>query len=301
MTRITVVTACYNAVHYIEASLRSVLDQDYPDLELIVIDGGSTDGTLAVIERYRDRIAHFVSERDDGQYHAIQKGFDRATGEVLCWLNADDMHFSWSLSVVGEVFAEQQEVDWITGLPSFLNRRGQLTSVYGAMASYPREYVANGWFNRDLGGFLQQESMFWRRSLWVKAGGLDLSLRYAADFELWTRFARHAELVPVGVPLAAFRKLPGEQRSSRGAAQYDAEVASASARLGQPPALWRAISARGLVARNLARLAIRRRAPAIIYDETTARWRKVTTTRPIARVNFVDLHQQFALRHVGRV
>lgn len=296
MTRISVVTVCYNAAEFIEATLRSVLNQGYDDLEYIVIDGGSTDGTLEIIERYHDQLAYFVSEPDDGQYQAIQKGLSRATGEVMCWLNADDIMMPWALSVVGEVFASQADVYWITGQPAFLNRRGQATAVYGAVAAYPRKFIANGWYNRNLGGFLQQESMFWRRSLWEKSGGFDLSLRYAADYGLWTSFAQHTPLVPVSVPLAAFRKLPGEQRSSTGAEQYDSEVEQVMSALRPPPALWAWVSRRGLVARSLARVLTYRRSPAILYDDAAGEWRKIVTRRSIARMSLGDLMQQHALR-----
>ena len=214
----------------------------------------------------------------------------------MCWLNADDIFMPWTLSVVGEIFADYPDVDWVTGQPAFLNRRGQATAIYGAVAAYPRNFIANGWYNRTLGGFLQQESMFWRRSLWEKTEGIDLSLRYAADYRLWIDFARRAPLVPVSVPLAAFRKLPGEQRSSTGAIQYDAEVERVMAELPPPPTLWKWVARRGVVARSFARILVRRRTPAILYDETAGAWRKIVTQRPIARLSLGDLLQQHALR-----
>ncbi len=296
MTKISVVTACYNAAEFIEDTLRSILNQNYPDLELIVIDGNSTDGTQAIIEKYRDRIAYYVSEPDGGQYEAIQKGLSRATGDVMAWLNADDIYMPWTLSVVGEVFATHKDVDWITGLPAFLNRKGQMTGVYGTPACYPQNYIANGWFSGILGGYLQQESMFWRRSMWDKTDGLDLSLRLAGDFQLWTQFARHAELVPVSVPLASFRKLPGEQRSSVGADKYEAEVQQVCAGLTPAPKLWQSLAGRGLVARSLCRLMIRKSGPAILYDEAQASWRRITTRRTLSRVSLSDMRMLFALR-----
>lgn len=296
MIKITVVTVCYNAAPYIEATLRSVLDQDYGALEYIVIDGASTDGTQAIIGRYADRLAYFESEPDDGQYHAIQKGLERATGEVMCWLNADDILMPWTLSVVGDIFAAHPDVNWLTGQPAFLNRRRQLTAIYGAVAAYPQHFIANGWYNRNLGGFLQQESMFWRRVLWEKTNGLDLSLNFAADYALWKSFAQHAPLVPVSVPLSAFRKLPGEQRSSLGAEQYDAEVARVMSTLRPPPLLWAWVSQRGVIARSLARILIRQRSAAILYDELSGEWRKTVTRRSIARVSLGDLILQQALR-----
>ncbi len=297
---ISIITACYNAAPYIEATLRSVLDQEYDNLEYIVIDGGSTDGTQEIIERYKHRLACYVSEPDGGQYEAIQKGLNMATGEVMAWINADDIYMPWTLSVVGEIFDKHSQVEWITGLPGFLNKKGQITAVYAALACYPQAHIANGWYDRLHGGFLQQESMFWRRSLWEKTGGLDLSLRLAADFKLWTQCARHTPLVPVSVPLAAFRKLPGEQRSSLGSDRYDAEVAYVQKTLPRPPILWRGVAKSGVVARSLARWLIRKRGLAILYNDASQSWRIINSRRPIARLSLMDLQQQHALNRIEK-
>jgi Glycosyl transferase family 2 len=296
MIKISVITACYNAEEFIERTIRSVLDQDYSNLEYIIIDGASSDRTFDIVKRYERHLAVCVSEPDQGQYHAINRGMGYATGDVQCWLNADDVYLPWTLSVVAEIFASHPNIDWVTGLPAFLNRGGQLTGVYGQIAAYPRRHIVNGWYNRQLGGFLQQENMFWRRSLWEKSGGLDLGLRYAADYALWSKFARHAELVPVGVPLAAFRRLPGEQRSSVGAKEYDAEVAAVAQSLEQPSRIWLWLARRSLVARSLCRLLINRRAPAIIYDDAKDQWRKTESRRSISRVSLSTLILNHVLR-----
>ncbi len=194
---------------YIGQTIQSVVSQNYPNLEYIVIEGDSKDGTTEVINRFADKIAKVVIEPDGGQYHAIQKGMNMATGEVLAWINADDIYCPWTLSVVSEIFSNFPDVDWITGLTTYINEAGQCVSVANTASAYPVKYIRNGWFRSYLGGYLQQESVFWRRSLWEKVGGLDLTLSCAADFKLWTEFARHADLVTVAVPLAAFRFRPG--------------------------------------------------------------------------------------------
>ena len=89
--KISVVTVCYNMAQYIETTIKSVLSQDYPNLEYIVIDGGSTDGTQQIIEKYKDQLAYYVSEPDNGMYDAINKGFSKATGDIIAWINADDV------------------------------------------------------------------------------------------------------------------------------------------------------------------------------------------------------------------
>lgn len=240
--KISVVTVCYNMAPYIEQTLRSVLDADYPNLEYIVIDGGSTDGTQAIIERYRDRLAYYVSEPDGGMYDALAKGFERATGEVMAWLNADDCYFPWTLQTVSEIFSKWQDVQWIGGRYAFLNAAGEVSEIYPKCSARSQRDMRNGWCRREVLGPLQQESMFWRRALYLRSGGLDCTYRSAGDFELWMRFAAHAPLVKVDRPLAAFRRRP-DSLSVAGVDRYDQEVERALGTLPRfPNGLWRLVS-----------------------------------------------------------
>lgn len=291
--KISVVTPCYNMERYIEKTMESVLSQKYGNLEYIVIDGGSNDDSVEHISRYIDRLSLFIQEPDDGQYHAIQKGFEQSTGEVMGWINADDIYMPWALSVVSEIFSKYPHIDWITGLPSFINDRDQITRVYSSVACYPRKHIREGWYRDHLAGYLQQESMFWRRSLWENAGGLDLSLDFAADFKLWTEFAKYAELIPVSIPLAAFRRRPGLQRSCANRAEYTNEVREVCLNLRHPPLVWESISRRGVLARSICRLAIWGRTNALIYSDTLSEWVLSNHVRPLSRVSFGDLVMEF--------
>ena len=123
--RISVITPSYNQGEYLEATLRSVLDQDYEELEYVVIDGGSTDGSVQIIERYASRLAYWVSEPDRGHAHALNKGFERATGDILCWINSSDMYYPWTLRTVAEVFTQLPGVEWITGVASWFDVGGR--------------------------------------------------------------------------------------------------------------------------------------------------------------------------------
>lgn len=287
--RISVVTACFNQVRYIEHTIRSIVEQRYPNLQYIIVDGGSTDGTIDVINRYRNDIAVFISEPDDGQYHAIQKGLDLANGEVLSWLNADDMYMPWTFSVVDTVFTEFPEVDWITGRPAYLDLAGQCTGVSEISSAYPRKWIAKGWYRPDLAAYLQQENMFWRRSVMQSAGGLDLSLDYAADFELWTRFAQRSELTPINVPLAAFRRRPGVQKSTDGSGHYESQVLQVARNLGGAPWLWNWVGQRGVVSRTAWRLLKWRRGRTISYSPERRRWILTNSLRPISHVSVSGL------------
>lgn len=225
---ISIVTPSYNQGAYIEETIRSVLDQGYPGLEYLVLDGGSTDASPQVIRRYADRLAYWVSEPDGGQYDAISRGLQRATGEIMGWLNSDDRHMPWTLAVVAEIFAAFPQVEWITSAyPVNWNARGQAVRC-AVRAGYSRELFFRGgylpgrpWFAR---GYIQQESTFWRRSLWERAGGyIEAGLRYAGDYELWARFFEHAELYTVTALLGGIRK-HGDQKTAQHLGRYIGEA-----------------------------------------------------------------------------
>lgn len=281
--KISIITSCYNIEHYISATIRSVIAQQYSNLEYIVLDGASTDGTLGLINKYSNEISTIISEPDNGQYHAIQKGFDLCTGDIMAWLNADDTYLPWTFSLVADIFSKFAEVDWIIGLPAFLNKKGQCIRTSDIAASYPRKFIKNGWYRAHLAGYLQQESMFWRRSLWEKAGGLDLNLNYAADFKLWTEFAKYAELTAVSVPMSAFRYRPNEQKSSTGLQYYEKEVEHVCEGLPPPPAIWDKIASLGIRPRSLCRLAVWKKSPVIAFSYKNNKWMQNNYTRPISR------------------
>jgi Glycosyl transferase family 2 len=198
--RISLVTPVFNSGKYIEETIRSLLAQAYPNLEYFIVDGGSSDGTLDVIRKYEKEISGWVSEPDEGMYDALNKGFARTTGEIMGWISATDTLHSGGLSVVGSVFRDLPEVEWITGRPTWLTEEGTTGGVLDVPRWSRYRFLAGA--NR----YIQQESTFWRRSLWEKAGGrVDASRRYAMDFELWVRFFRHARLYPVDALVGGFR------------------------------------------------------------------------------------------------
>jgi len=185
-----------------------------------VVDGGSEDATHSILSRYKDRMTHCLIESDDGLYDALNKGFERATGEIMGWLNADDLLHRESLQVIAEVFHAFPEVEWVTGIPTNVDACGRFHE-----SSLPR------FWNADLllegtRGAPQQESTFWRRSLWERAGGkVDTHYRYAADFELWTRFFKYTNLVTLHSFVAGFRK-HDRNLSHRQKETYNTEKAS---------------------------------------------------------------------------
>jgi glycosyltransferase involved in cell wall biosynthesis len=197
--RISIVTPSLNQADYLEHTLRSVLDQGYPNLEYVVVDGGSTDGSLAILDRYASRLTWSVSEPDDGHAAAINKGFSHTTGEIMAWLNSDDTYLPWTFAVVAEIFSAYPEVEWIVGTGSSWDRNSRLIRTTGYRRNL-HDYLLGRY------AWIQQESVFWRRSLWDRAGGgLSEGYRLAVDGELWSRFFLEARLHFVECVIGGFR------------------------------------------------------------------------------------------------
>ena len=211
LPRISIVTPSYNQAAFLRKTLDSVLDQNYLNLEYIVIDGGSNDGSTHILREYSSNLAYWVSEPDNGQSNALNKGFARATGEIMTWLNSDDVLLPGSLHTVGAIFARFPEIQWLTGQPANLDVHDQLRVARLKTGRF-RTLIRRGWYHGRGLGFIRQEGTFWRRSLWEQVGGsLNEAMHYAMDDDLWKRFAQHADLVTVDMPLAAFRSQPQQK------------------------------------------------------------------------------------------
>ncbi len=197
--RISVVTPSFEQAEYLEATLRSVVSQVYPGLEYVVVDGGSSDGSVDIIRAHESHLASWSSDPDDGHADAVNKGFARTSGEVMCWINSSDLQYPWTLATVGQIFAELPDVQWIMGIPTLIGDRDDPRSV---RAGYCNAYDILAGNYRSI----QQESVFWRRGLWERAGGrLNTRFKRAADFDLWLRFFRLAPLHHVETVLGGFR------------------------------------------------------------------------------------------------
>jgi glycosyltransferase involved in cell wall biosynthesis len=210
MTVFSIVTPSFNQARFLEPCLQSVLAQEVPSLEYVVIDGGSTDGSADIIRRYAGRLAYWQSQPDGGHMDAVNTGFIHTAGDIMGWLNSDDMLTPWALRTVASIFEQLPQVEWLTTrFPLLMNEDGMVIAArtmegYNARMFYRgRNVPLKPAFYK---GYIQQESTFWRRSLWDRAGAtVDRTLRVAGDFELWARFFQLAELHTVQVPLGCFR------------------------------------------------------------------------------------------------
>jgi glycosyltransferase involved in cell wall biosynthesis len=199
LPRISVVTPSLNQEAFIEATLRSVISQGYPELEYTVVDGGSSDRSVEIIRRYEASLSSWTSEPDAGHADAVNQGFARTSGEIMCWINSSDVQYPWTLATVGRIFADLPQVEWLMGIPT---KVGSADAPVSVRAGYVNEYDLLAGYYRAI----QQESVFWRRRLWERAGGaLDVNFPRAADFELWLRFFRLAPLYHAETILGGFR------------------------------------------------------------------------------------------------
>ncbi|HEY3344734.1 MAG TPA: glycosyltransferase family 2 protein [Anaerolineaceae bacterium] len=184
---VTIVTPSYNQGRFIERTICSVLGQDYPSLEYWVIDGGSTDDTPTILERYSDRLTGWVAEKDQGQTDAINKGFARARGKYLAWLNSDDVYQPGVVSEAVSYLETHPDVGLVYGDANFIDENDRVIGRFPArqtdLARLRRGYV-----------HIPQQSAFFRADLWHAVGPLDPSFYFAMDYDLWVRLARVTQL-----------------------------------------------------------------------------------------------------------
>jgi glycosyltransferase involved in cell wall biosynthesis len=211
--KITIVTPSFNQGEYLERTILSIINQNYPNLEYIVIDGGSIDNSLKIIKKYQKHFSYWQSHPDKGQADAVQQGFNRSTGDILCWLNSDDILLPYSLNLIGTLFSEFPQLNWLTSQSVIINDRDQIIHT-GLNFGKSRLFIKLGLYHGKCLGFIPQEGTFWTRKLWHQSGKVIPNKNQTLDYQLWCRFAKYSPLVNLETPLAAFRLQPNQKTSS---------------------------------------------------------------------------------------
>ena len=223
MPLISIVTVTFNAIQHLPDTLKTIRAQDYPNVEWIVIDGGSKDGTTDFLRANEDVIDYWVSEPDRGMYDALVKGFERANGEILCWLNAGDMFLLGALSTVVEVFQTHPKKNWITGIHFWHLPGCKIIGCYIPPA-YNSDLIGCGAYGKSL-PYIQQESTFFRRSM---LNGINMErfreFKLAGDLYLWSRFAKQDRLTLVCAGLGSFCIQEGQLSEDKDAYWKEADT-----------------------------------------------------------------------------
>ena len=215
MTLVSIITPSYNQAAYLEQTILSVLSQDHPRIEYIVVDGASTDGSVEIIKKYAGRFANWVSEKDHGQAEAINKGFARATGDIVAWLNSDDYYLQGTVSAAVKVFEENPDVVLVYGNMLAVDEHGKTfnTLTYGQLSL------------EDLLCFqiIGQPAVFMRHSALRKTGGLNPDFHFLLDHLLWIQIARQGSILHVDQTWSAAR-YHAEAKNRAKAAEFGREA-----------------------------------------------------------------------------
>jgi glycosyltransferase involved in cell wall biosynthesis len=201
--KISIITPSYNQARFIERTIKSVLNQDYNDFEYIIIDGGSTDGTIEILKKYSDKI-NWKSEKDNGQTNAINKGLKIATGEIVAYLNSDDTYKTNALSAVADFFQKNHDIKWVTGKCKIINANDK--EIRKLITLYKNLFLKKYSFPKLLSeNFISQPATFWRRELHEEFGYLNEAEYYAMDYDFWVRIGKKYPAGIINKYLANFR------------------------------------------------------------------------------------------------
>ncbi|HEY8667665.1 MAG TPA: glycosyltransferase family 2 protein [Tepidisphaeraceae bacterium] len=269
---VSIVTPSYNQGRFIAATIDSVLNQNYPNVEYVVMDGGSTDQTVEILKGYGERIA-WVSERDDGQSDALNKGFGRTRGEILGWLNSDDTYSPGAIAAAAEYFATHPDVAMVYGDADYIDATG---GRIGRCAHVEPFNLHRLLYYSD---FIVQPAAFFRRSAFEAVGGIDASLHFCMDYDLWLKIGGRFKMAYLPRVLANFRWFGGNKTAVGGQRRFD-EIEAMVRRHGAPglPAYVRLEAVRmhlhdGLCAAGKAR----------IGQAASSTWRALSVLLPSGR------------------
>lgn len=219
--KFSIITPSFNRHTYLDETIESVVTQSGEfEIEYIIQDGGSKREVIDVLEKWKRRIDSgdfkpncrrltfdYHVEPDSGMYDAINKGFEKSSGELLAWINSDDMYYPDAFESIRQALHQNKEISWVIGKAVTLDSDGHLVQVAKYPRAYSQEFLKRGYYRGDLSRFrwLPQDAAFWRRSLWEMAGPLATNYRLVSDFKLWQSFAHLSELSKIDTLVAGYR------------------------------------------------------------------------------------------------
>lgn len=223
--KFSIITPCFNMERTIENTIKSIIDQSGNfEIEYIIIDGASTDNTLNIANKFKNIIERdnkrncqkiefkIISEKDKGMYDALNKGFRLATGDIFAWLNADDLYLSNAFETINNIFEKYPYIQWLKGNTKFADLNGDLGKENTSYI-YNKKWIQMGIYGRNA-PFIHQDSVFWKKELWEKSGGLNSELFLAGDYDLWIRFAKYERLWSTNRAVSIFTKRVGQLSSN---------------------------------------------------------------------------------------
>jgi len=227
--KITVITPSFNQGAFIERTIRSILEQEFDgELEYLIIDGGSTDNTIEILKKYEDRLS-WISEKDNGLADAVNKGFRMATGEIIGWLNSDDLYRPGTLKLVADFFSHHPECMWLYGKCRIIDENDR--EIYKGVTTYKNLLLNTFSYGRLMTeNYISQPAVFFRKKLVEEAGELRTDLRFAMDYDLWLRFGKLYPAAVVRGYISDFRRHSGSLSENYTARQFaeQYEVAKAN-------------------------------------------------------------------------
>ncbi|MDO8658008.1 MAG: glycosyltransferase family 2 protein [Candidatus Levybacteria bacterium] len=220
--KISIVTPSFNQGKYIEQTIKSVLGQNYANVEYIVVDGGSSDNTLNVLKKYNNKIK-WTSRKDNGQSNAINKGLKMATGEIIAFLNSDDLYLPGTLNKISAFFKNNPKAKWVTGDYFIINENGEKIQSYVVLYKkilrlFPYSFILS------IANFIPQPSTFWRKELLDEVGFFNETLHFTMDYDYWLKIIKKYPLKVISSPLSAFRIYRESKGGGRFKEQFKEEI-----------------------------------------------------------------------------
>ena len=209
---ISVVTPNFNGGKYLEQTIKSVLNQTDHNFEYILIDGASKDNSKKILEKYKKKIDKLVIKKDKGIYDAVEKGIRMSKGKVIIWINSDDLLHPNAVENVSKIFHAKPDLKWISGVNGYIKYG---IKFFGIPYIYPNFIFKLGYARHDIWGYLQQESVAFKKSLFLKVNGFGAKPTIAGDYKLWLKFSKEVSLETYNVKIGYFRSWPGQDSKKK--------------------------------------------------------------------------------------